>query len=94
MSYAWNESVNSIKISVKFREILCIHYFNIFSKSESVKFSLIELVISLFTNSSVQKYFLLLNQLIFIDSSMEKICLTVKLINFHWSNQWNLTDSQ
>ena len=41
-------------------------------KSESVKFSLIESVICLFTDSSVKKYFSLLNQLIFTDSSVKK----------------------
>ena len=37
------------------------------SKSESVKFSLIESVICLFTDSSVKKYLSLLNQLIFTE---------------------------
>ena len=37
------------------------------SKSESVEFSLIESVICLFTDSPVQKYFSLTNQLIFTD---------------------------
>ena len=37
------------------------------SKSESVKFLLIEPVIYLFTDSSVEIYFLLSNQLIFTD---------------------------
>ena len=39
----------------------------VLSKSESVEFSLIESVICLFTDSSVQKYFSLTNQLIFTD---------------------------
>ena len=60
--------------------------FNILSKSESVKFSLIESVIGLFTDSSVEKYFSLLNQLTFTDSSVKKIFLTVKSVNFHWNN--------
>ena len=64
------------------------------SKSESVKFSLIESVLCLFTDSSVKKYFSLLNQLIFTDSSVKKIFFTVKSVNFHWNNQWNLTDLQ
>ena len=64
------------------------------SKSESVKFSLIESVICLFTGPSVNKYFSLLNQLIFTDSSVKKIFFTVKSVNFHWKNQWNLTDLQ
>ena len=42
------------------------------SKSESVKFSLIESVTCLFTYSSVKKYISLLNQLIFTDSSVNK----------------------
>ena len=56
------------------------------SKSESVKFSLIESVICLFTDSPVKKYFSLLNQLIFTDSSVKK--------NFPLSNQSNFTDLQ
>ena len=42
------------------------------STYESVKFSLIESVIFLFTDSSVKKYFSLLNQFIFTDSSVKK----------------------
>ena len=84
----------------------CIILFNIFysqnlwlqfimlSKSESVKFSLIEPVICLFTDLSMKKYFSLLNQLIFTNSSVKKIFLTVKSVNFHWNNQWNFTDLQ
>ena len=45
--------------------------FNMLSKSESVKFSLIESVICLFTDSSVKKYCSLLNQLSFTDSSVK-----------------------
>ena len=37
----------------------------VLSKSESVKFSLIEPVIFMFSDSSVQTYYSLLNQLIF-----------------------------
>ena len=44
----------------------------VLSKPESVKFSLIESVIRLFTDSSVKKYFSLLNQLIFTDQSVKK----------------------
>ena len=40
---------------------------NVLSKSESVKFSLIESMICLFTDSSVNKYFSLLNQSIFAE---------------------------
>ena len=49
------------------------HQSDLLSKSESVKFSLIESVICLFTDSSVQKYFSLPNQLIFADWINEKI---------------------
>ena len=52
----------------------------ILSKSESVKFSLIESVIH---DDLMKKYFSLLNQLIFTDSSVQKIFLTVKSVNFH-----------
>ena len=55
----------------------------VLSKSESVKFSLIETVICLFTDSTVTKYFSLLNQLIFTDSSVKQILLTAKPVNFH-----------
>ena len=41
--------------------------YGLLSKSESVKFSLIESVICLFTNSSVKKYFSLLNQSIYTE---------------------------
>ena len=67
---------------------------DVLSKFKSVKFSLIESVIYPFTDSSVKKYFSLLNQLIFTDSSVKKIFFTVKSVNFHWNNQWNLTDLQ
>ena len=53
------------------------------SKSESVKFPLIESVICLFTDSSEKKYFSLLNQLFFTDSSVKKIFATVRSVNFH-----------
>ena len=53
------------------------------SKCESVKFSLIESMICLFTHSSVKKYFSLLNQFIFTDSPVEKIFFTIKSVNFH-----------
>ena len=49
-------------ISVK-----CVYVQILLSKSESVEFPLIESVICLFTDSSVQKYFSLTNQLIFTD---------------------------
>ena len=59
------------------------HITVLLSKSESVKFSLIESVIFLFTVSSVKKYFSLLNHLIFTESSVKKIFFTVKSVNFH-----------
>ena len=62
--------------SIKFASFLL-------SKSESVKFSLIESMICLFTDSSVKKYFSLLNKLLFTDSSVKKIFFTVKSVNFH-----------
>ena len=56
---------------------------NILSEYELVKFSLIESVICLFTDPSVNEYFPLLNQLIFTDSSVKNIFFTVKSVNFH-----------
>ena len=53
---------------------------SLMSKSKSVKFSLIEAVICLSTDSPVKKIFSLLNQLIF----------TVESVNFHWPNQWKI----
>ena len=64
------------------------------SKSESVKFSLIESAIWLFTDSSVTKSFSLLNQLFFTILLVKIIFSTVKTVTFHWSNKWNLTDLQ
>ena len=68
------------------------------SKSESVKFSLIETVIWFFTDSPAKKIYFLkkfsvkkVNQSIFVS---ENIFFTVKSVNFHWSNHWNLTDLQ
>ena len=60
-----------------------LFYFYLLSKYESVKLSLIESVICLSIDSSVNKYFSLLNQLIFTDSSVKKIFFTVKSVNFH-----------
>ena len=60
-----------------------IKFHSVLSKSESVKFSLTESAICLSTDSSVKTYFSLLNQLIFTDSSVEKIFFTVKSVNFH-----------
>ena len=65
-------------------KITKIHAQNLLSKSESDKFSLTESVICLFTDSSVKKYFSLLNQLIFTNSSVKKIFFTVnKSVGFH-----------
>ena len=71
-----------------------IQNYLLLSKSESIKYSLIEPVIYLFTDSSVTTYISLLNQLIFTDSAVKQIFLTVKTVNFQWSNQWNLTNLQ
>ena len=77
-------SVLISKYSVLISKIFILTYFNILlSKSESVKFSLIESVICLFTDSSVKKYFSLLNQLISTDSSVKKIFFTIKSVNLH-----------
>ena len=67
---------------------------DLLSKSESVKFLLIESVICLFTDSPVKKYISLLNQLIITKWISGKNIFTVKSVNFHWNNQWNLTDLQ
>ena len=58
-------------IQETFPEYLSINLLYLLSKSESVKFSLIESVIYFFTNSSVENYFSLLNQFIFTDSSVK-----------------------
>ena len=78
LSFAYIISLLGIlrKRSVTFTE-------SILSKSESVIFSLIEPVICLFTDSSVQKYFSLSNQLIFTDWINEKIFFTLKSVDFH-----------
>ena len=64
----WNNTVN---IQGKYFPYISL------SKSESVKFSLIESVICLFTDSSVQKYFSQSNQLIFTDWINEKKCFSL-----------------
>ena len=86
--------LNTFEEKLSLIDIVLLHEFCLLSKSESVKFSLIESVICLFTDSSVKKYFSLLNQLIFTDESVKQIFFTVKSVNFHWNNQWNLTDLQ
>ena len=55
----------------------------VLSKSESVKFSLIEPVICLFTDSSVQNYISLSHQSIFTDCINAKIFSIVKSVDFH-----------
>ena len=85
--------IYSVLIS-RYWTVISEYSVSLLSKPESVEFSLIESVIWLFTDSSVQKYFSLTNQLISIDWINEKIFFTVKSVDFHWSNQWNLTDLQ
>ena len=65
---------------------------SLLSKSESVKFLLIESAICLFTDSSMGIIFLLLNQLILTDQLVKTIFSTVKSVTLHWSKQWNSTD--
>ena len=96
-SIFWNKTYKNLKtVYLENRgtsfSIFLNHFSSLLiSKSESVKFLLIESVIWLFTDSSVKKYISLLNQLIFTDSTVNKYFS--KSVNFHWSNQWNLTDS-
>ena len=79
-----NENV-FLKVEVTPRKLNShIQYYKIYSSVVSnmlyvvsVKFSLIESVICLFN-----------------DLSVETILFIVKSLTFHWSNQWNLTDSQ
>ena len=47
-----------------------------------------------FAFSPVKKYISLLNQLIITNWISGKNIFTVKSVNFHWSNQWDLTDLQ
>ena len=56
---------------------------DLLSESESVKFSQIESVICLFTDSLVKKYISLLNQLIITDWISGKNVFTAKSVNFH-----------
>ena len=64
------------------------------SKSESVKFLLIESVICLFTDLPANKIFFTVKTVNFHRTFSEKIFFTVKSVNFRWNNQWNLTDLQ
>ena len=72
----------------KFQEI------NLLSKSESVKFSLIESVICLFTDSSVKKYFSLLNQLISTEIISEFLLIYSNLFLAIWISQISLIISR
>ena len=64
------------------------------SKSESVKFSLIESVICLLTDSSVKKYFSLLNQLIFTEVISELWLIYSNLFLVIWISQISLIISR
>ena len=66
-----------------------IEKWTLLSKSESVKFSLIESVICLFTDSSVKKYFSLSNQSIYTEIISE-----ILLIYSSYLNQSNFTDNK
>ena len=66
------------------------HITYVLSKSESVKFSLIELVICLFTDSSVKKYFSLSNQSIFIEIISEIWLIYSNLFLAIWISQISL----
>ena len=83
LPYGWTKNLIFGSILLNFL------MFFVLSKSESVKFSLIESVICLFTDSSVKKYFSLLNQLIFTDSSVKKIFFT-EIISEIWLIYSNL----
>ena len=62
---------------------------HIISKSVSVKFSLIESMILLFTDSSGKKNFAL-KSVNFYWSNQWKIFFTAKTVNFHRNNQWKI----
>ena len=65
------------------RKICLLSKPKVLSKSESVKFLLIELVICLFTDSPVKKYISLLNQFIITNLISGKNIFTVESVNFH-----------
>ena len=74
---------------------LVYNYFGIIlSNSESVKFSLIESVICLFTDSSVKKYFSLSNQSIFTEIISEIWLIYSNLFLAIWINQISLVISR
>ena len=66
----------------------------VFFKSESVKFSLIESVICLFTDSSEKKYFSLLNQSIFTEIISEIWLIHSNLFLAIWISQISLIISR
>ena len=72
-------------MQMKVEIFLCV-----LSKSESVKFSLSESVICLFTDSSVKKYFPLLNQLIFPEIINEIWLIYSNLFLAIWISQISL----
>ena len=66
----------------------------VLSRSESVKFSLIESVICLFIDSSVKKYFSLLNQSIFTEIISEVWLIYSNLFLAIWISQISLIISR
>ena len=70
------------------------YYAKVISKSESVKFSLIESVICLFTDSSVKKYFSLSNQSIFSEIISEIWLIYSNLFLAIWISQISLIISR
>ena len=72
-----------------------IRFWNcLLSKSESVKFSLIESVVCPFTGSSVKKYFSLLNQSIFTEIISEIWLIYSNLFLAIWISQISLIISR
>ena len=89
--FDWLWIKNDYKLTVTF---LIKKLVSILSKSESVKFSLIELAICLFTDSSVNKYFSLLNQLIFTEIISEIWLIYSNLFLAIWISQISLIISR
>ena len=92
-----NELVLTFSTSIKYAKYNSIKscwVYDLLSESELVKFSLIESVICIFTDSPVKKIFLTVKSVNYHWFISGKIFFTVKSVYFHWSNQWNLTDSQ
>ena len=71
-----------------------IEKWTLLSKSESVKFSLIESVICLFTDSSVKKYFSLSNQSIYTEIISEILLIYSNLFLAIWISQISLIISR